>query len=249
MTRTGYWFNLLTLEWEQKRFPPYYENGPTPNALYNFRGKATLFGNGDCDEEGICTSTDVLQYDPDQDLWISMGRMIKSRTMHSVIEVPKTFCDVVTHPAPSQDTAAMVIGGLGDYDPVSGRRTILMSVELFGCPNTPDGILIEDFPQRVYLTAGKHFDVIDRDEQEPANGSVLVCGGYSCDPDQIFCRISTSCYEWTPDNSWQLRNETLDRSRWAHIMASVPDVNSGSNAQVCRMFSYSHKCNFLLHCM
>lgn len=121
-----------------------------------------------------------------------------------------------------------------------------MSVELFGCPGSPNSLVINNFPQRVYLTSGSHFDIIDRDEQEPAMGSVLVCGGYSCDINQTSCSISKSCYEWTSENHWQLREEELDASRWAHMMASVPDAESGSNNQVYLTKKYTNETLYLI---
>ena len=52
LLRSGFWFNLRTEEWEQLRFPPYFEFARAPNAMYSFRGKPTVFGNTVCDSEG-----------------------------------------------------------------------------------------------------------------------------------------------------------------------------------------------------
>ncbi len=231
MTRNGYWFSLLYYTWESKKFPPYYNGALLPNALHNFRGKATVFGGNQCDDEGTCTFTDVLQYDSDKDLWISMGRMVKSRTMHEVIEVPKEFCDVVVHPPPSQDSAALIIGGVGGFED-NGRREIHNSVEIFGCPNSlGQSAFLDDFPVSVYMTGGNYFEQIDQDEDAPEGGVILVCGGYTCEGENnINCGIRSDCYQWTKAGGWVLRDEELDRNRWAHIMASAPNVRSGSNA-------------------
>ncbi len=85
MLRNGYWFNLIDSTWEAKRFPP---NPPNtiadPDALYTFRGAPTMFGGAVCDSELTCEYREVLQYDSEEDLWVSLGNMMESRGFHEV---------------------------------------------------------------------------------------------------------------------------------------------------------------------
>ncbi len=231
MIGNGYWFNIVERTWEAKRFPPYYDGGLQPNSLANFRGKATLFGTQSCDENEQCDYNAVYQYEDSSDQWRYLGQTVHSRTLHEIIEVPKSFCDVVTNPPPSTETAAMIIGGVGALEPGS-RRDILQSVELFGCPGR-DSFLIDNYPKSLYLHAGNYYEKLDRDEEE-ATGTVLVCGGFACE-DPVAddpCRNSPECYEWTPENRWQIRPEVLPEDKWAFMMASVIDMYSGSNTEV-----------------
>ena len=81
------------------------------------------------------------------------------------------------------------------------------------------------------MTGGNYFEQIDQDEDAPEGGVILVCGGYTCEGENnINCGIRSDCYQWTKAGGWVLRDEELDRNRWAHIMASAPNVRSGSNA-------------------
>ncbi len=82
MLRNGYWFNLETREWEARRFPPSMDIVADPNALFTFRGAPTFFGGTVCDEDGYCEYREVQQYDSDQDLWITIGSMMESRSLH-----------------------------------------------------------------------------------------------------------------------------------------------------------------------
>ncbi len=86
MLKNGYWFNLESLEWESKRFPP---NPPfvqdITDALYSFRGSPTFFGSPVCDENGECEYREVLWYDLNRDIFVSLGNMIQQRFNHEVI--------------------------------------------------------------------------------------------------------------------------------------------------------------------
>ena len=73
--RDGYWFNLDTETWEQRRFPPYPMFFTEPNAIHTFRGKPTVFGNAICDDTAYCTYSEIDQYNPDTDTWDTIGRM------------------------------------------------------------------------------------------------------------------------------------------------------------------------------
>ncbi len=92
LLRNGYWFNLETETWEQRRFPPYAMFFTEPNAITSFRGKPTVFGNTVCDDAGSCTYSEVVQYDPETDSWDSLGQMSVGRAFHTVIEVPVELC-------------------------------------------------------------------------------------------------------------------------------------------------------------
>ncbi len=85
MLKNGYWFNLESLEWESKRFPP---NPPfvpdLTDALYSFRGSPTFFGSPVCDENGECEYREVLWYDSDRDIYYSLGNMNEQRFNHEV---------------------------------------------------------------------------------------------------------------------------------------------------------------------
>ncbi len=228
----GYWFNLVERTWESRRFPPFFDGALKPDTMTNFRGKATIFGSQHCDSQGVCDYTAVYQYEGSDDQWKYLGRTVHSRTLHEIIEVPKAFCDVVKTPSPSPDTAAMIIGGVGGIDE-DGRRQVYQSAELFGCPGR-SSFFIDDYPVRQFLSAGNYFDALDRYENEPT-GTVLVCGGFVCDEyaEGQNCENTSECYEWTPMNRWSSRDGYgMDRSRAAHMMASVVDLNSGSNVPV-----------------
>ncbi len=235
MTSTGYWFNLNERTWTAKRFPPYYDNVHTAHGgMASFRGKATIFGTQHCNEEGTCDNIGVYQYEEASDEWRYLGKQVHSRDQHEIIEVPKSFCDV--SPPPQTETAAMIIGGVGGG---GWNRELRQTVELFGCPGR-DSFLIEELPVSLYLSAGRYFEVLDRDAQE-LSGSVLVCGGFICqDPvNSTGCGISSECYQWTAQNNsnsninnWNVRPEQLDQGRWAQLLAAVVDVNSGSNTKV-----------------
>ena len=80
-------FNLETREWEVKATAPYI-TGLTnqANAMWAFRGKPTIFGQGRCDEDDSnCANDDIVQYRPDRNEWINVGRMMHPRALHEVI--------------------------------------------------------------------------------------------------------------------------------------------------------------------
>ncbi len=86
MIRNGYWYNLATSEWVAKRFPPYPRIGDyeLADALYSFRGSPTIFGSPVCDEKGECEYREVLWYDRDDDIYVSLGNMREQRFNHEV---------------------------------------------------------------------------------------------------------------------------------------------------------------------
>ncbi len=84
------------------------------------QGKPTLFGNPYCDETTFeCLNQEVIQYDPEEDTWKSLGLMSEPRVFPTVIEVPASFCDVYQtgsttadpDPLGLEETAMLVIGG------------------------------------------------------------------------------------------------------------------------------------------
>ncbi len=243
MIRNGYWFNLDSKEWESKRFPPYTDVAfIEPDAMYNFRGKPTIFGNPLCGDEGACEFTEVLQYSSDTNTWESLGKLLQSRLYHEVIEVPGEFCEefasstaspsttgttlATTTESPTEtiESVAMIIGGLWDI-PGEDRSVLLQSVELFGCPGTEDtSLLMQDYPGAVYFTAGTHYP------DGSAPGRVVVCGGIFCNLNT--CNLGKDCFQWTPEDQWQAFDDDNDNEKFSHFMALVRDIDSDSDELV-----------------
>lgn len=234
LLRNGYWFDLEYRTWEAQKFPPNNVLVDEPNSAFGYQGKLTIFGNPVCNSTGECRYTEVVQHNPGEDTWLTLGHMTTDRRYHEVVEVPVEFCDVLgtimttteaptttedpaitDEPLPGEDSSnvAMIIGGI--WEEASGGST-LPSVELFGCPGYQNVALpVEDYPTAIYLTAGQYME----DENK-----VLVCGGFTCE-DQIGCRIITDCYEWMPELHWQEATASLNERKWSHIMASAVNVD------------------------
>ncbi len=236
MLRSGYWFNLGTAEWEAKKFPP---NNPfviEADAMHYFRGKPTIFGSPQCDSEGNCYYTEVIQYNPDYDHWDSLGTISESKQFHEVVEVPREICDrvaagtTVTMPpstqstpepvtdpyiAPDTNTVAMIIGGR--WDDASGLQT-MSSIELFGCPGYEErSFPLLDFPTGIYLTGATYF------QNNQDVGKVVACGGFGCDR---FCQPASKCFEWTLDSGDWEETPELNDDRWGHLMALVQNLDN-----------------------
>ncbi len=215
------------------------EDVPDADAIYNFRGKTTIFGAPSCDSDINCKYDEIIQYDPDDDRWVKLGNMLEPRLLHAVIEVPVEFCDSIatsttssaptteqststrptqstsTPPPETFDTVAMVIGGVSN--PVGGG--ILSDVELFGCPDLGNNLItVDDFPTGIFLTSGVHLPV------DGMPGSVVVCGGEACVPGTSTCDITGNCFQWTPQNQWQRFGADLTTSKYLHLMALAPDL-------------------------
>jgi len=231
LIRNGFWFDLIDHKWEQARFPPAFEKSVVPNALYSFRGRATMFGNTECDNEGNCEYTEIVSYDGESDTWISMGNMLKPRTLHEVIEVPKEFCDLP--PVQEERKVAMILGGVGGFND-DGTRILLDTVELFGCPGNPEGsYFIDSYPVQVYYPGANYIEPRVLGDGTPEG--VLSCGGYSRYPTTGDMSITNDCYFWDPsqDDGWvDLGKGGVGTSRWSHLMVLGPDLESGSFRQV-----------------
>ncbi len=102
MLQNGYWYDITEQTWQAARFPPYPQepNVPEPEALFNFRGRPTIFGNPSCDSQGECVYLDVIQYNPGTNSWDNLGEMLHSRELHTVVEVPESFCLLAEFPEP-----------------------------------------------------------------------------------------------------------------------------------------------------
>ncbi len=94
-TRYGFWLNLDTLVWTKLGAPTFNPIADVTNAMYSFRGSPTIFGFPNCNAEGFCPSDGVLQYDQDNDRWELLGSIDVQRRMHTVVEVPGEWCDLV----------------------------------------------------------------------------------------------------------------------------------------------------------
>ncbi len=208
------------------RFPPYADIADTPNAVYDFRGKATIFGNTVCDGKGLCQYTEVIQYDSNTNSWIPLGNMVQSRKFHAVIEVPVDFCSFNDHPLYQEDSVAMIIGGGTLFSPNGEEPPItpLDTVELFGCPNSGGAsVNIDPFPVPAVGLGGAYYS---ENETFP-NGQVIVCGGFNC---VATCTLMNTCYQYTPENGWtEEAISDFQYGRFAHLIALSPDLASGSN--------------------
>ncbi len=239
MLRNGYWFNLETLEWEVKRFPPNNLYVQEIDSLYYFRGKPTVFGSPVCEGGGTCKYIEVNQYDSETDRWNKLGNLIESRGFQGVVEVPQSLCDhipemttlttqvttsstteVVTDTTvepPDKTTAAIIIGGSWIEADI---RTTMASVEIFGCPGYEDrSFPLLDYPLGVFLTGATYFP----NSQEL--GKLISCGGFLCD--ENFCSLGGECFEWTVEDQWQ-EAPPLVEIKWSHLMALVKNLDDNS---------------------
>jgi len=95
----GYWFNLKELSWKRLAPPPpTAESATESHSLFSFGGKPTLFGSAQCNgnaERRRCPLTKVIQFDPTENEWKTLGQMLQQRTLHEVIEVPISFCELL----------------------------------------------------------------------------------------------------------------------------------------------------------
>ncbi len=216
-TRYGYFFNLHTEAWEKKSFPSYDSVGVLPNSMWTFQGRPTIFGMPDCNEVGECSNNKIVQYIPKSDAWTEIGSMLESRTFHTMISIPGSYCQTLVGES-SQKTAALVIGG---NIPVGDDVEHLDSVELFGCEGSAsDSIRLKDFPSNIYLHAGRY---VQGEEK------VMVCGGITC-AEGGQCSQTNLCYHWNPeDDSWE-EAPPLNSTRYNFIMPEVvhPDKPDGS---------------------
>ena len=224
LTQYGYWFDLEDKTWSYQTVTPLPFLRQEANAMFTFRGKPTIFGNAKCGTDGACPYKGVVQYDAETDKWIDLGDMLIERQMHSIVEVPSTFCDyfaplptvppkpILPTPAPPSPTAnaALVVAGFWPNHPTD---PYLRTAELFGCPGR-DSIPVKDYPLGSYLHAGVYIASSNR---------VLVCGGYSCDGGE--CTVRKNCYHFSPDwNVWSEMQE-FSSPRWGHIMPLLNDLN------------------------
>ncbi len=229
--RTGYWFNLTSREWHKKTGPVYNPLTLLPNNMWSYQGKPTIFGNPFCDEDLECSFTEVLQYDPELDDWISLGNMLGPHTYAAVIEVPESFCDgyvTISTPtsiptttssvSPLEETAALIIGGR-EYG--SFGETLIPEVEIFGCPNIdPSETLIQPLPTLTYNTAGAYVHNFEGSDY------VMICGGYQCSEGQDVCDVGNVCFTWNPvENVWRASSE-LVQSRRNHILIQVDNLDA-----------------------
>ncbi len=225
MTQAGNWLRLDTLQWEQKDPAPLVPSGGFVNEMVRFRGRPTIVGAPRCNAVLDCTRDQIVQYDPDLDTWILLGQLQQQRRLHTVIEIPQSFCDFLPEATtetpqtttsssnPFESTAAVVIGGFL----AGGESGLVGDVEIFGCGDSIDAY-VPPMPYRMYLMAATYV-------HDTNGGFVLVCGGSQCEGNP--CRVSDRCYQWRPGNeAWQ-EAPTLQRPRTNHILAQIPDIDSG----------------------
>ena len=105
--RQGYWLNLETFAFEVKAPPPYEyvysgisttPNANNPSAMWSFRGRPTIFGQPDCNDQGTCLKRAVIQYDPENDEWVALENLEFARQYHQVVEMPQSFCQLGSAP-------------------------------------------------------------------------------------------------------------------------------------------------------
>ena len=92
----GYYIDLDTQNTTKVSYPPWEAiDGPLPSkAMFSFRGKPTVFGYTNCDNEGNCVNDRVLQYDPMMDEWKFIGSIKEERNDVEVVEVPRSWCNL-----------------------------------------------------------------------------------------------------------------------------------------------------------
>jgi len=92
MLWNGYWFNFDSEEWVGVRPPPYPNFMDKFNSMHTWQGRATIFNNPNCDESSNCLYENVIQYDPEEDKWVTLGKLQQSRNFYEMLEVPRSFC-------------------------------------------------------------------------------------------------------------------------------------------------------------
>ena len=84
------------MEFEVKEHAPGHSLVSSVNGMFTFQGLPTIFGSPECDEDFECSLTEVVQYDPELDLWIKLGSLLESRELFNVVEVPAEYCSYFT---------------------------------------------------------------------------------------------------------------------------------------------------------
>ena len=128
---------------------------------------------------------------------------------------PATTTSTTTDSPPVPDldnTAALIVGGIE-----ADTNIRLDHVELYGCQG--EHVLINQetiFPTGIYLAGGTF--VHDDD-----GGHIMLCGGFQCDPDDLACPVSSSCYEWDPIiNTWR-NTSAMNIPRRSHSIFYLPN--------------------------
>ncbi len=165
----------------------------------------------------------------------SLGLLSTERNAPAVVEVPAYFCDpflpgtgtTEPPPDPSQETVMLVVGGREEFG-----GDFVEEVEVFGCPGDDRFYPVEPYPI-LTSSAGGAFVLGDGGGGGSVDDldHVLVCGGEEgcedvndpgCDVD-----LTQRCYAWTAEaNEWS-DVPWLIEPRWSHILAQVPDLDSG----------------------
>ena len=201
------------MEFHIKAAPPYELVTRKPNHMWTYRGRPTIFGNPNCNDNGFCATNRVVQYVGETDEWIFLSNMDRARTGHEVVEVPREFCDFGP-----PGTAALIVGG---YQNGQEGGPSHAKAELFGCPDT-DGqsIQLPDFPKDIYLAGGNYVN-------NGSSDSVLICGGFQGDPGTA-PRTANECFTWDTDAAdWAPATSDLRRDRVALFMGDVNDYDDG----------------------
>ncbi len=104
LLQNGYVYDIEASTWDTVAFPPNNPIVQEANSAFSFRGRMTIFGNPVCDGDGQCEYREVLQYDPDGNAWVSLGKMVMDRRLHEVVEVPAEWCDLALGESPLTTT-------------------------------------------------------------------------------------------------------------------------------------------------
>jgi len=112
-------------------------------------------------------------------------------------------------PAGQPDTVALIIGGISN-DPSRASS----SVELFGCPNQ-GSVIFGNLPAGpTYLSGGAYIDSLE---------AALICGGFSVSGSGA--GATKMCYTLNENAIFSLTGDLVE-SRWGHIIATGPNLNS-----------------------
>ena len=97
--RDGNFYELDTKRWINKTPPPLDDEADKPNSMWSYQGRPTIFGSPVCDPHtNECLDKEVIQYNPENDKWKSLGHMLRPRNFHEVVEVDGTICDYFVSP-------------------------------------------------------------------------------------------------------------------------------------------------------
>ena len=232
LLNTGSWFGLNDTKLHNSLEAPRHRSMRESKKMFTFNKKATIFGNmAMAVRDGIVrreeANEQVLQYNPTQDGWNNLGKLLVSRnSLDTVVEVPISHCSAFSMPSePKTKLKNLEESETEDTDAVFVIGTFNKHVEVLGCDGSTSSISLEQLPDRLIWSGGAY---------DEASNSVLVCGGAEmADLDGDGQPETDVCYQYRPDlGTWGLNFPILNQPRTNHIMLNVFHANLSRNVPV-----------------